>query len=91
MADCLPRFGDYQDAMKTGAPFLYHALLSPYLNAGLLDRRGGLRAPPRRPTGTGAAPLNAVEGFIRQILGWREYVRGVYWLTHARLRRTPTR
>jgi deoxyribodipyrimidine photolyase-related protein len=75
----LPRFGDYQDAMKTGAPFLYHSALSPYLNAGLLlplevCRRAEVEYR------EGRAPLNAVEGFVRQIAGWREYVRGVYWL-----------
>ncbi len=74
----LPYFGDYQDAMVTGEPYLYHSLLSSYLNAGLLlpleickKAEAAYRA--------GLAPLNAVEGFIRQILGWREYVRGIYW------------
>ncbi|MCC0804697.1 cryptochrome/photolyase family protein [Methylobacterium sp. W2] len=76
--ECLPQFGDYQDAMKTGAPFLYHALLSPALNAGLLTAEEVCRAA-ARAYDEGAAPLNCVEGFIRQILGWREYVRGLYW------------
>ncbi|QGY02409.1 cryptochrome/photolyase family protein [Methylobacterium mesophilicum SR1.6/6] len=75
---CLPTFGDFQDAMKTGAPFLYHALLSPALNAGLLTAEEVCRAA-ERAYREGAAPLNCAEGFIRQILGWREYVRGVYW------------
>ena len=78
IAQCLPTFGDYQDAMKIGAPFLYHALLSPALNAGLLTAEETCWAA-ERAYREGAAPLNAVEGFIRQILGWREYVRGVYW------------
>ena len=79
MADCLPLFGDYQDAMVTGGPFLYHATLSPYLNAGLLTAREVVaRAVAAHEAGR--APLNAVEGFVRQILGWREFVRGVYWL-----------
>jgi deoxyribodipyrimidine photolyase-related protein len=78
VADCLPSFGDYQDAMKTGAPFLYHAVLSPYLNIGLLTARELCDAAEAAWRG-GHAPLNAVEGFIRQILGWREYVRGIYW------------
>ena len=76
---CLPRFGDYQDAMKQDNGLLYHAVLSPYLNVGLLTARevcDRAEAAWRQ----GAAPLNAVEGFIRQILGWREYVRGLYWL-----------
>ncbi|MBP1179865.1 cryptochrome/photolyase family protein [Methylobacterium sp. PvR107] len=75
---CLPTFGDYQDAMKTGAPFLYHALLSPALNTGLLTAEEVCWAA-ERAYREGAAPLNCVEGFIRQVLGWREYVRGVYW------------
>lgn len=78
LADCLPTFGDYQDAMQTGAPFLYHALVSPALNAGLLTAEEVCRAA-ARAYDAGAAPLNCVEGFIRQILGWREYVRGLYW------------
>ncbi|WP_421726731.1 cryptochrome/photolyase family protein [Bauldia sp.] len=76
----LPRFGDYQDAMKAGAPFLHHALLSPALNIGLLNPRE-VCARAVAAFGTGQVPLNAAEGFIRQILGWREYVRGIYWLT----------
>jgi deoxyribodipyrimidine photolyase-related protein len=74
----LPLFGDYQDAMKAGAPFLFHSLLSPSLNLGLLSPREVCRAA-EAAWRSGSAPLNAVEGFIRQILGWREYVRGVYW------------
>ena len=74
----LPGFGDYQDAMKAGAPFLYHSLLSPALNLGLLSPREVCRAA-ETAWRSGAAPLNGVEGFVRQILGWREYVRGVYW------------
>ena len=75
---CLPRFGDVQDAMKEGAPFLFHALLAPALNCGLLLPLEICRAA-ERAYHQGHAPLNAVEGFIRQILGWREYVRGLYW------------
>jgi deoxyribodipyrimidine photolyase-related protein len=78
IAHGLARFGDYQDAMKAGAPFLYHSLLSPALNIGLLSPREICRAA-EAAWRSGAAPLNAVEGFVRQILGWREYVRGVYW------------
>lgn len=75
----LASFGDYQDAMLAGEPFLYHSLLSLYMNAGLLDPLVVCR---RVETAyfDGKAPLNAVEGFIRQIIGWREYVRGIYWL-----------
>jgi deoxyribodipyrimidine photolyase-related protein len=79
LTDALPFFGDYQDAMKTGEPFLFHAMLSTSLNCGLLDPREVCMAAEREYR-AGRAPLNAVEGFIRQILGWREYVRGIYWL-----------
>ena len=75
----LARFGDFQDAMLRGEPFLYHAVLSPYLNAGLLEPLEICRKV-EAAYRAGKAPLNAVEGFIRQIIGWREYVRGIYWL-----------
>ncbi|MDJ0896972.1 MAG: cryptochrome/photolyase family protein, partial [Alphaproteobacteria bacterium] len=79
LAHRLASFGDYQDAMKQDSPTLWHAVISPYLNTGLLDP---LTCCKRAETEylAGRAPLNAVEGFIRQILGWREYVRGIYWL-----------
>lgn len=75
----LPKFGDYQDAMMSGERFLYHAVLSPYINIGLLDAREVCDAA-QAAYEAGEAPLNAVEGFIRQIIGWREFVRGVYFL-----------
>jgi deoxyribodipyrimidine photolyase-related protein len=78
LTEGLGSFGDYQDAMKAGAPFLFHSLLAPALNIGLLSPREVCRAA-EEAWRRGRAPLNAVEGFIRQILGWREYVRGVYW------------
>ena len=78
LANALPRFGDYQDAMKVGAPYLYHSLLAPALNLGLISPREVCLAA-ETAWRAGRAPLNAVEGFVRQILGWREYVRGVYW------------
>ncbi|WP_306257655.1 cryptochrome/photolyase family protein [Pararhizobium sp. IMCC21322] len=75
----LPLYGDYQDAMKQGEPTLFHALIAPALNAGLLlPMEICERA--EKAHHAGEAPLNAVEGFIRQIIGWREYVRGIYWL-----------
>ena len=77
-AEALPRFGDYQDAMLEGEPFLWHSLLSTYLNAGLLDPLDLCRRAEAEYR-AGRAPLNAVEGYIRQILGWREYVRGIYF------------
>jgi deoxyribodipyrimidine photolyase-related protein len=78
IAECLPTFGDYQDAMKAGEPYLYHALISPALNAGLLTAEEVCRAA-ERACHDGKVPLHCAEGFIRQILGWREYVRGLYW------------
>ncbi|MFN3748084.1 MAG: cryptochrome/photolyase family protein [Sphingorhabdus sp.] len=74
----LPHFGDYQDAMLAGEKFLYHAVVSLYLNCGLLDPLEMCRAVEAEYR-EGRAPLNAAEGFIRQIIGWREYVRGIYW------------
>lgn len=100
VAQRLPGFGEYQDAMKTGEDFLFHSALSPYLNIGLLTVREVCEAAlaARRRTADddldddadnhaddraeGRAlgpPLAAVEGFVRQTLGWREYVRGLYW------------
>jgi len=78
VADRLPLFGDYQDAMAAGQPTMFHALVSTSLNIGLLDPMAACRAA-ERAWRDGRAPLNAAEGFIRQILGWREYVRGIYW------------
>jgi deoxyribodipyrimidine photolyase-related protein len=78
VADRLAGFGDHQDAIATGRATLWHSRLSACLNLKLLDPRevclaaiGAWEA--------GRAPLNAVEGFVRQILGWREFTRGVYW------------
>jgi deoxyribodipyrimidine photolyase-related protein len=76
--DALPSFGTYQDAMARDEPFLSHGLISFYLNAGLLVPMEVCKAAERAYHG-GSAPLHAVEGFIRQVLGWREYVRGIYW------------
>jgi deoxyribodipyrimidine photolyase-related protein len=75
----LPSFGDYQDAMLTGETRMWHAHLSPYINSGLLDPLALCRAVEQRYR-EGKVALNGAEGFIRQIIGWREYMRGVYWL-----------
>jgi deoxyribodipyrimidine photolyase-related protein len=74
----LPEFGQYQDAIWQGEPFLYHSRISAALNLKLLDPRDVVREV-EQEYHSGHAPLNSVEGFIRQILGWWEIVRGVYW------------
>jgi len=74
----LPHFGDYQDAISAQAPRLFHSLLSFALNVKMLGPAEVI-ARVEAAGRDGQAPLAAVEGFIRQILGWREYVRGVYW------------
>ncbi len=74
----LPLFGRYQDAMWPGEPWLYHAHLAAALNLKLLQPREAVEAAVAAYR-AGAAPLASVEGFVRQVLGWREYVRGIYW------------
>ena len=76
--NCLPFFGDYQDAMLTNEAFNYHSVVSQYINCGLLDPIEVCEQV-EQAYHDGHAPLNAAEGFIRQIIGWREFIRGVYW------------
>jgi deoxyribodipyrimidine photolyase-related protein len=74
----LPYFGTYQDALTESSPWLFHGLISMYLNCGLLEPLAvceQVEAAYRK----GDCSLAAAEGFIRQVLGWREYVRGIYW------------
>ena len=79
LTNILPGFGDWQDAMAQGEPWMWHGLISTSINLGLLDPLDVCRRAEVEYR-AGRAPLNAVEGFIRQILGWREFVRGIYWL-----------
>ncbi|MDC1444656.1 cryptochrome/photolyase family protein [Amylibacter sp.] len=74
----LGMFGDFQDAMIEGEPWMFHSHISFYLNCGLLTPLECIKAV-ESAFYDNRAPLNAVEGFIRQVLGWREYIRGVYW------------
>jgi len=74
----LPNYGDYQDAMHTDEDYLFHARLSSSLNLGLLGVEEVCDAV-EQAWKDEQAPLNAVEGFIRQVIGWREYIRGIYW------------
>lgn len=76
---CLPHFGKYQDAMLSEEPLLYHSVISHYLNAGLLDAQQICQTVHDAYVKKKVSIENA-EGFLRQVLGWREYIRGIYWL-----------
>ena len=90
----LPTFGPYQDAMVTGQETMWHSLISPYLNLGLLQPLEVIQAAEQAYWHKGLE-LSSIEGFIRQVLGWREYMHGLYsyvasdygnrnWFNHTR-------
>ena len=81
----LPQFGPYQDAMVSGERFMWHALISSSLNLGLLDPLECAEAAESRYR-SGDAPIASVEGFIRQVIGWREYVWGMYRLRGSEMK-----
>ncbi len=82
----LADFGPWQDAMVSGQPWLFHAKLSAPMNLGLLAPLDACRAA-EAAWRVGDAPLASVEGFVRQIIGWREYVWGMYWYRERDWRR----
>lgn len=71
-------FGDYQDAITPRAPFLYHSVISPAINAGLITPQEVVTEAIKSLKTNPEIPLHSVEGFIRQVMGWREFVRGIY-------------
>ena len=80
----LEKFGDYQDSFDRERDFLYHSLLSPMLNTGLITPERVVERTIERH-GKKNYPLNSLEGFLRQIIGWREYVKGVYEIRSEKL------
>jgi deoxyribodipyrimidine photolyase-related protein len=76
----LNNYGAFQDAINKDNAYMFHSLLSPYFNAGLLDPLACIQIIERKyHESNNSIPLNSVEGFIRQVLGWREFIMGVYW------------
>jgi deoxyribodipyrimidine photolyase-related protein len=73
----LSLFGDYEDALTPDSDFVFHSALTPYLNTGLLTPKGVIQAALTSYKNK-QAPLNSVEGFVRQVMGWREFIRGIY-------------
>lgn len=79
VTNALTDFGPYEDAMPTDTWTVNHSLLSPYLNIGLLHPSEVVSAAIERYE-QGGVPIQSIEGFMRQVIGWREYINGVYWL-----------
>ena len=76
----LPNYGAFQDAINKDNAFMFHSLLSPYFNSGLLDPLKCINEVEKRfKESNSEIPINSIEGFIRQVLGWREFIMGVYW------------
>jgi len=76
----LPNYGAFQDAINKDNTFMFHSLLSPYFNSGLLDPLKCINEAQKRfEESNGEITINSIEGFIRQVLGWREFIMGVYW------------
>ena len=76
---CFENFGSFQDAIDQKNQFLFHSLLSGYFNIGTLDPTKCIEQTEIRFRQSNLIPINSVEGFIRQLIGWREFIRGVYW------------
>lgn len=79
VTEVLPRFGPHEDAMLTTSWHLAHTMISPYLNIGLLHP-GEVCDAAEAAYRAGRVPIASAEGFVRQVIGWREYVWGLYWL-----------
>ncbi len=74
----LVHFGDYQDAITNRTPLMYHSVISPMMNAGLLTPQEVIDEVLKARKQNSTIPLSSVEGFVRQVMGWREFVRGIY-------------
>ena len=85
--DKLNNFGDYEDAVRKHSPFLFHSVLSPYLNLGLITPKDVIKKV-LEANKTKEIPINSLEGFIRQLIGWREFMRGIYHNFNERLEKT---
>ena len=85
--DKINNFGDYEDAVRKHSPFLFHSVLSPYLNLGLITPKDVIKKV-LDANKTKEIPINSLEGFIRQLIGWREFMRGIYHNFNERLEDT---
>ncbi|MDC6448127.1 cryptochrome/photolyase family protein [Alphaproteobacteria bacterium] len=83
----ITNFGDYEDAVKKNDPFLFHSILSPYLNIGLITPKEIIEKI-LNANSQKKIPLNSLEGFIRQVIGWREFMRGIYQNKSNQLEKT---